>query len=57
MQRFAARVLVGLVAWAAIRSAAADVEVLEGALGERSEVLGAVALALRSARPLVADAA
>ena len=39
---------------AAIRSAATDVEVVESALGERSEVLGAVALALRSARPLSA---
>ena len=32
---------------AAIRSAADDVEVVEGALGERAEVLGAVALGLR----------
>jgi predicted NBD/HSP70 family sugar kinase len=37
---------------AAIRSAATDVELVEGALGERSEVLGAVALALRNATPL-----
>jgi predicted NBD/HSP70 family sugar kinase len=34
---------------AAIRSAADDVQVVEGALGERAEVLGAVALGLRRA--------
>ncbi|MGH3736420.1 MAG: ROK family transcriptional regulator [Micromonosporaceae bacterium] len=36
-----------------IRSAAADVTVLESALGDRAEVLGAVALALRSGTPLL----
>ncbi|MGH3646160.1 MAG: ROK family protein [Micromonosporaceae bacterium] len=36
-----------------IRSAAADVSVLESALGDRAEVLGAVALALRSGTPLL----
>jgi predicted NBD/HSP70 family sugar kinase len=36
----------------AIRSAAQDVEVVQGALGERAEVLGAVALAMRNGSPL-----
>ncbi len=36
------------LAMGAITSAAADVQVVEGALGERAEVLGAVALVLRS---------
>jgi predicted NBD/HSP70 family sugar kinase len=38
----------------AIRSAADDAEVVEGALGERAEVLGAVALVLRRGAALVA---
>lgn len=35
----------------ALRSAAEDVEVVRGAFGDRAELLGAVALALRSSRP------
>lgn len=35
----------------ALRSAAEDVDVVMGTFGERAEVLGAVALALRSSRP------
>ena len=38
---------------AAIRSAAAEAEVVEGALGDRAEVLGAVALVLRRGAALV----
>ena len=38
----------------AIRSAAEDVEVVEGALGDRAEVLGAVALVLRRGADLLA---
>jgi predicted NBD/HSP70 family sugar kinase len=41
----------------AIRSAAEDVEVVEGALGDRAEVLGAVALVLRRGAELPASAA
>ena len=37
----------------AIRSAADDVRVVEAALGDRAEVLGAIALAIRSAHPRV----
>ena len=37
----------------AIRSAAEDVEVVEGTLGERAEVLGAVALVLRRGAQLM----
>lgn len=36
---------------AAIRSAADDVDVVQAALGDRAEVLGAIALAIRSAHP------
>jgi predicted NBD/HSP70 family sugar kinase len=36
----------------AIRSAAEDVEILAGELGERAQVMGALALALRGARPV-----
>jgi predicted NBD/HSP70 family sugar kinase len=37
----------------ALRSAAQDLDVVEGALGDRAEVLGAVALALRTATPVM----
>jgi predicted NBD/HSP70 family sugar kinase len=37
----------------AVRSAAEDVEVVEGALGDRAEVLGAVALVLRRGAQLL----
>jgi predicted NBD/HSP70 family sugar kinase len=40
----------------AIRSASQDVEVVQGALGDRAEVLGALALALRSRTQLPTQA-
>jgi hypothetical protein len=38
----------------AIRSAAEDVEIVPGQLGERAELLGAVALVLQEASPIAA---
>ncbi|SDQ16505.1 Sugar kinase of the NBD/HSP70 family, may contain an N-terminal HTH domain [Quadrisphaera sp. DSM 44207] len=45
------------LARSAVRSAAQDVAVVPAALGERAEVLGALALAVRCGAPLTADGA